>query len=253
MFTSPLPKIRVGIDIGCYRHAVAIGYANGDILDEFFIDHNAQGFDLFFERIDRLAQDHNESVAVAMEAYNGWARPLDQLIIPHGYRLFNVNNLKLARFKEIFPAAAKSDPVDSRQSLQLFQLHDALPCARNVLQEVIPVTETNEQLKCLTRRRKQLVDMRTRCLNSFRAALQAVCPGLLEITGEAANLWFLRFLTATDDLVKIKRMQRKSLLKIKGIGATYANRIQAWQSTALFSPQVSYQGDMILEDAQGFA
>ncbi len=88
MFTSPLPKIRVGIDIGCYRHAVAIGHANGDILDEFFIDHNAQGFDLFFERIDRLAQDYNESVAVAMEAYNGWARPLDQLVIPHGYRLF---------------------------------------------------------------------------------------------------------------------------------------------------------------------
>jgi len=29
---------------------------------------------------------------VAMEGYNGWARPLDTLVRAHGYRLFNINN-----------------------------------------------------------------------------------------------------------------------------------------------------------------
>lgn len=64
---------------------------------------------------------------VAMESYNGWARPLDTLVRSHGYRLFNINNLKLARFKEIFPAAAKSDRIDARKGLELFQLCDHLP------------------------------------------------------------------------------------------------------------------------------
>ena len=36
-----------------------------------------------------------------MEGYNGYARPLDRLIQEKGYRLFNVNNLKLARLRGV--------------------------------------------------------------------------------------------------------------------------------------------------------
>jgi hypothetical protein len=71
-----------------------------------------------------------------MEGYNGYARPLDTLVRAHDYRLFNINNLKLARFKEIFPAAAKTDALDARKGLELFQLRDHLPMAGDVLQEV---------------------------------------------------------------------------------------------------------------------
>jgi hypothetical protein len=64
-----------------------------------------------------------------MEGYNGCARPLDAMVRRHGYRLYNINNLKLARFKEIFPGAAKSDRIDARKGLELFQLSDHLPLA----------------------------------------------------------------------------------------------------------------------------
>jgi hypothetical protein len=33
-----------------------------------------------------------------MEGYNGWARPLDRQVLLRGWRLYNVNNLKLARY-----------------------------------------------------------------------------------------------------------------------------------------------------------
>lgn len=42
-------------------------------------------------------------VAVAMEGYNGWARRLDRAVLLRGWRLYSVNNLKLSRYKEIFP------------------------------------------------------------------------------------------------------------------------------------------------------
>lgn len=61
-------------------------------------------------------------VAVAMEGCNGHARPLDRQIQDRGHRLFNVNNLKLARCKEIFPAPAKTDAIDARWILELFRL-----------------------------------------------------------------------------------------------------------------------------------
>jgi hypothetical protein len=42
----------------------------------------------------------------------------------------------LARFKEIFPGSANSDRIDARKGLELFQLSDHLPLAKEVLQEV---------------------------------------------------------------------------------------------------------------------
>lgn len=114
--------IRVSVDVGCHRHRVAVGLPSGQVLDEFEVAHRPEGFTRFFNRIDQLQQRYGGAVSVAMEGYNGWARPLDTLVRSHGYKLFNINNLKLARFKEIFPAAAKSDRIDARKGLELFQL-----------------------------------------------------------------------------------------------------------------------------------
>jgi hypothetical protein len=63
-------------------------------------------------------------VAVAMEGFNGHGRPLDRLVRQKGYRLFNVNNLKLARFKEVFPGAAKRGRLGSNLAF-------CIPCCGN--------------------------------------------------------------------------------------------------------------------------
>jgi transposase len=200
-------EIRVGIDVGCHNHSVAIGLSSGDLLDEFEIAHRPEGFRQFFEHIERLRKAQCP-VAIAMEGFNGHVRPLDSLILVRGYRLFNINNLKLARFKEIFPAAAKTDKIDARKALELFQLREYIPTAKGVLQEVGLCPEENAILKRLTRRRRRYVKERVRLLNSLQDDLHAVCPGLLEITSRAGNLWFLRFLTSVDSLSKLARLRR---------------------------------------------
>jgi transposase len=187
-------ELRVSVDIGFRRHSVAMGLSSGEVLEEFEIDHRPEGFQEFFSRIEKQRKTKNLGVAVAMEGYNGHARPLDSLVRERGYRLYNLNNLKFARFKEIFPGAAKSDRIDARKGLELFQLSDHLPLAKEVLQEVTGTPPGNEILKRLTRRRRRLVNERVRVVNNLQADLQAVCPGLLEITGEASNQWFLNFL-----------------------------------------------------------
>lgn len=185
-----------------------------------------------------------------MEGYNGYARPLDTLVRTHNYRLFNINNLKLARFKEIFPGAAKTDDIDARKALELFQLRDHLPIAKDVLQEIKTTPQENDILKRLSRRRRRLVNERVRVLNNLQADLQSVCPGLLEITGEAGNLWFLRFLTSTDDLRKLTRMRETTIRKTPGIGAKYTSIILKWQKFAEFSHETEWVSDMIQQDAE---
>lgn len=153
---STIPsEIRVCLDVGCYEHHVSVGLSSGDFLEAFTIQHKKEGFDQFFSRIRGHEKRHEFPVVIAMEGFNGHARPLDQLIKKSDYRLFNVNSLKLRRYKEIFPAPAKSDSIDSRKGLEFFQLKDYLPLAGDVLQEVAAVPVIHQQLKRLTRRRDQ--------------------------------------------------------------------------------------------------
>lgn len=195
-------------------------------------------------------KSYQASVSVAMEGYNGYASPLDKLIQARDYRLYNVNNLKLARFKEIFPGAAKNDVIDARKGLELFQLSDQLPLAKRVLQEVAPIPKVNEHLKRLTRRRRRFVDERVNVKNSIQSDLQAVCPGILDITKDVNNVWFIYFLVSSENLIKLSRKRRSSLLKIRGVGQKYASIIEEWQKNAFFSDEVELVSSMIQDDAR---
>ena len=245
------PHLQVAVDVGSHDHYVVIGLSSGGILDEFPITHTPAGFQTFFKCIELQNHLHRDlPVDVVMEGYNGWARPLDRQVQMHGYQLYNVNNLKLARFKEIFPAPAKSDPIDARKMLELFQLQASLPLAKGVLQAVLPVPEANQRLKRLTRRRRQLVNEKVMVQSRMQPDLQAICPTLLDMTGSVDNRWFLNFLTCREDLSKLLRLHSKSLLAIPGVGHNYVRLILDWQKQAEFSEEVEDVGPMIQEDAR---
>jgi transposase len=249
MLYRPPLDIRVSIDVGCKSHQVAVGLSTGEVIAEFSISHQPDGFRTFFARLEQLEQQYQCPVRVAMEGYNGYARPLDSMVLARGWQLNNINNLKLARFKEIFPGAAKTDVIDARRGLELFQLMDHLPTAKDVLQVVAEPPRENQMLKRLSRRRRRLVNERVRVLNNLQADLQAVCPSLLALTGDAGNIWFLQLLTHTDDLRKLPRLHLKTLRKIPGVGAAYASRIRQWQKQAQFSAETEWVGEMIQQDA----
>ena len=168
-----------------------------------------------------------------------------------GYRLYNLNNLKFARFKEIFPGAAKSDRIDARKGLELFQLSDHLPLAKEVLEEVGQTSPQNEVLKRLTRRRRRLVNERVRVVNNLQADLQAVCPGLFEDHwGSKQQVVLQIFLIGADTLPQLARLKRSTLLKIPSVGVKSAAIIEHWQKRAHFSQEVEWVSEMIQEDAK---
>lgn len=243
-------ELQVAVDVGARMHRVAVGDAAGRLLEEFDLAHTAAGFAGFFTRIERLRGTSKATVSVAMEGYNGWARPLDSEVLAHGWKLYNVNNLKLARYKEIFPAPAKTDAIDARRILELFRLRSDLPVARGVLHEMVALTQEAERLKRLTRRRRQLVNEKVRVVNRMHSDLQAVCPGLLAITTDVDNLWFLSLLGAREDIRKLARVRPDSLRALEGVGRTYCAKIRTWQREALFSHEAEWAGPMIVADAK---
>ena len=95
------PYVRVGIDVGCKAHRVGISGPDGSILEEFDISHTDTGFCDFFRRVEQHREELGLPVAVAMEGFNGYARPLDRQVQQKGYALYNVNNLKPAPWNPI--------------------------------------------------------------------------------------------------------------------------------------------------------
>jgi hypothetical protein len=77
-------ELRVSVDIGFRRHSVAMGLSSGEVLEEFEIDHRPEGFQEFFARIEKHCKIKGCRVAVAMEGYNGHARPLGSLVRERG-------------------------------------------------------------------------------------------------------------------------------------------------------------------------
>ena len=242
-------KLEIGIDVGSLNHAIAISDGAGNIIKEFEIKHSQKGFDKFFETVDREASKRDATISVAMEGYNGWARPFDTQILAKGYRLYNVNNVKLARFKEIFPASAKTDSIDARKIVELFSLRKHLPIAKDTLQEIKASDKNNEKLKKLTRRRKQLVAQRVAIANRFASDLQAVAPDLKAITKSTDNLWFLRFITLKEDIRDLKRVSTIKIEKIKYLSSKNLEIIKQWQKEATFSEATEYVASMIYDDA----
>ena len=243
-------QITVGIDVGCYKHRVAIADPNGDIIEEFDLPHEHLGFTHFFNQLSLHENNYGLPIVVAMEGVNGYARPLDQKILEKGYRLLNVNNLKLCRFREMFPAPAKSDPLDAKQIVKLVICAPVFNWGKGVLQEVEPTPRDHRILKKLTRRRRQLVAEKVRIMNRMECDIQSICPELLKLVKNKDSLWFLNLLTSRDHFTDIARIRKATILKIQGVGKVYAERIQEWQKGAHFGEEAGLVGPMIISDAR---
>lgn len=97
--------LRIGIDVGSVRHRVAVGLPDDTLIDEFDVDHHVAGFSQFFHRIAAIETRHPLPVAVAMESYNDWARPLDGLMREHGWTLYNVNKPEAGALQANLPCS----------------------------------------------------------------------------------------------------------------------------------------------------
>ena len=251
MSTPPFTHtLFVGIDVGSQSHSVAFGDESGNILLEFEMNHTQEGFEHFFSLLEHYAQTHQATPRIAMEGYNGWARPFDQMILQRGYDLFSVNNVKLARFKEVFPGAAKNDRIDAQKILELFTLDERLPAAKNVLHPVYGQDEINTQLKRLSRRYEQLTRERIAIANRMKADLMSVAPELAVLPKHMNTRWFLKLLTLRPDIRMLPTVRNSTIDEIPYIRSKARESIRYWQKHAHFGEETEYVAPMIYEDAQ---
>jgi transposase len=220
-----LKKLLGGIDIGSEEHHVIIMDGKEKILYDGKIAHKMSEFYEAIEEIRKIEGREKGAVEFAMEGKNGYGAPFDRILIEKGFTLYNVDNLKLRRFKDVFGAEWRNDRRDARMLAKMLKLREHVDNEKEkAFIEVGKSPVVNEKLKIVSRHQQSLINEKTRLQNRFGKRLLEICPDILEF-GDTDSKKLLRLLIKYPDFSKYKKLTMEGLLKIKMIGKKKASLI----------------------------
>jgi len=216
-----------GIDIGSEHHHVIIMGDEEKILYDQKVSHKFSEFHRAVKEFREIEEREEGKISFAIEGKNGYGAPfdrilIDRILIENGFTLYNVDNLKLKRFRDVFGVEWRNDQRDAKMLAKMLRLRDYLDVKdEKAFIRVEKVSEVNERLKILSRHQQTLIDEKVRIQNRLRKRLLEVCPDILEV-GDVDSKKMLRFLVKYPDFSSYKRLTMKALLKIEMIGEKQA-------------------------------
>ncbi|MBF0542747.1 MAG: IS110 family transposase [Nitrospirae bacterium] len=214
-----------GIDIGSENHHVIIMNEEGVVVFDHKVRHTFEEFYAAIKKFKEIEEFSEGRISFAIEGKHGYGAPFDRILLEHGFRLYNIDNLKLKRFRDIFGADWKNDQRDSKMLAKLLKLKDSLDTEdEEAFIEIEKPSIVSEKLKLLSRHQQTLIDEKVSQQNRLEKKLLEICPGILEI-GNMDSKKFLRILVKYPDFSEYKNLKLRSLEKIEMIGKTYAGTI----------------------------
>ncbi len=218
-----LKEIHGGIDVGSERHHVIIMDEKEEILYDREVAHKYSDFHEAIEEFKEIEAREEVAIGFAIEGKNGYGTPFDRLLIENGFRLYNVDNLKLKRFKDVFGGEWRNDRRDAKMLAKMLKLRKHVDKGtEKAFIEVTKLPSVNEKLKLLSRHQQSLINEKIRTQNRLRKRVLEVCPDVLEF-GNTDSKKLLRLLIKYPDFSKYKKLTMAALLKIKMIGKKYAS------------------------------
>ena len=217
-----MKRLSGGIDVGSESHHIIILDEEDNVLYNKKITHKIDEFTKSINLFRKIEKKERGKLSFALEGKNGHSNPLDRILLNKGFTLYNIDNLKLKRFREAFAGEWRDDERDSLMLSKMLKLKDHINSQREKvfikIEKPSPVTES---LKLLSRHQQTLINEKVRLTNRLRKKLLEICPQILEL-GKVKNKKIIAILAKYPDFSKYKRVTLKSLLKIKGIGKRQA-------------------------------
>ncbi len=244
-----------GIDVGSERHHVVIMNDKDEILYDREVMHKFSGFHEAIEEFRKIEAREDVTITFAMEGKNGYGSPFDRILIENGFILYNVDNLKLKRFKDVFGAEWRNDRRDARMLAKMLKIRDYVDNGKEkAFIEIKKSPEINEKLKILSRHQQSLINEKIRIQNRLRKRILEICPDILEFGGTDSKK-LLRLLIKYPDFSKYKKLTMAALLRIKMIGNKQASlmleglrKIQCFEELAeTYKPIISSNARRVLE------
>jgi len=217
-----MKRLSGGIDVGSESHHIIILDEEDNVLYNKKVSHKLNEFAENINLFKQIEKKEGGKISFALEGKNGYSAPFDRILLDEGFTLYNVDNLKLKRFREAFAGEWKDDQRDALMLSKMLKLKDHLNSEREKvfikIEKPSPVTES---LKLLSLHQQTLIDEKIRLINRLGKKLLEVSPQILKL-GKLKNKKMIAILAKYPDFSKYKRITLKSLLKIEGIGKKQA-------------------------------
>ena len=213
-----MKRLSGGIDVGSASHHITILDEEDHILYNQKVSHKLDEFTENIKLFKKLEKKEKGKISFALEGKNGYSTPFDRILLDQGFTLYNIDNLKLKRFREAFAGEWKDDKRDALMLSKMLKLKEHIDGKKEkVFIEIEKPSLITENLKLLSRHQQTLIEERIRLTNRLGKKLLEVCPEILKL-GKVKYKKIITLLVKYPDFSKYKRITLKSLLKIKGIG-----------------------------------
>ena len=215
-----------GIDVGSVSHRVVVTNKDGKVLYEKDVLHCFKEFHKTIQEIKEIEEKEGGEVVFGLEGKNGYSAPFDRMLLDSNFTLYNIDNLKLKRFRDIFGAESKNDKRDAKMLSRLIRLKGQLNDeGEKAFVRIKKMSINHEKIKILSRHQQTLIEEKVRATNRLQKKLLEVCPGILDIFGDIDNKKLIRLLIKYPDFSKYRRITEKKILRIRGIGKKSAEKL----------------------------
>ncbi len=212
-----MKSLHGGIDIGSESHHVII-MDDGKVLFDRKVSHRFSELREAIGEFREIEKLHQGEITFAIEGKNGYGSHFDRILIENEFKLYNVDNLKLRWFRDVFGAEWRNDRRDAKMLAKMLKLKNHVDAEGE--KAFIAVGKTpvvHEKLRILSRYQQSLIDEKVRLQNRLRKRLLEVCPDILEY-GDTDSKKLLQLLKKYPDFSRYKNITLGALLKIETIG-----------------------------------
>ncbi len=183
-----MKKLSGGIDIGSEQHHVIIINDEEKILYDRKVAHKFSEFRKAIEEFREIEAREEMRISFAIEGKNGYGSPFDRILIERGFTLYNVDNLKLRKFRDVFGAEWRNDRRDAKMLAKMVKIRDQVEGDRDkVFIEVEKSPLVNERLKIISRHQQSLINGKVSIESRLRKRLLEICPDILEFGGTGSK------------------------------------------------------------------
>ncbi|MCP3678921.1 MAG: IS110 family transposase, partial [Gammaproteobacteria bacterium] len=179
-----------------------VGYCrcpNGIDIKPFSFMNNAQGFNIFWNRITKMKKEHNlEAIVVGFEPTGPYGEPLTHFMKKKKVKLIQINPMHTKRVKELEGNSPnKTDQKDPKVIADIIELGHAL----TVVQPEGPAAE----LRRLTHAREKAMQRRTAIFNQLQDLVFVVFPEFSQVFKNVKTrsaIFILESCPTPEDIIK---------------------------------------------------
>ena len=125
-----MKRLYGGIDVGSESHHIIILDEEDNVLYNQKVSHKLSEFTKNIKLFKQIEKQEGRKLSFALEGKNGYSAPLDRILLDQGFALYNVDNLKLKRFRQAFAGEWRDDYRDSLMLSKMLKLKDYINSER---------------------------------------------------------------------------------------------------------------------------